>query len=165
VRHTFFPVAELRRRDAFSFCVVVARSLRKAIQQNQFTPNQNNRRAIHSQRFNGCSPGLSSTAKPPSSCEGEMIGPKIRTGIEQRNRVAGSGIGGRCSSGFAKGTRDTSQRQILQLGWPVLGSGQHVVNVERGFLRCLRQNAVLADIARPFSNEFHQTHGDLGTHC
>ncbi len=143
----------------------MADSLREAIQQNQFATNQNNRRAIHSQRLNGGSPGCSSTAKPLGCRECEMIGPDIHARIEQRNCVACSGIGGRCSSCLAKRTRDAGQCEVGQFGWSVLRSWQHMVNMKSGFLRRLRQIAVLADIARTFANEFDKTHGDLGTHC
>jgi hypothetical protein len=45
-----------------------------------------------------------------------------------------------------------------------MSTGENVVSVKSGFLRRLRQAAVLADIICPLANLSNQANGNLGAH-
>ncbi len=93
-----------------------------------------------------------------------MLGPMIHSRIEKPDVCASLWICGVRASRFLKRTRYAGKGEIVYRCRSVLRAWMHMIDVKRGFLRGLRQLAVLAQISGSFNDLTNKSCGNMAAH-
>src|SRR5260370_28457954 len=93
-----------------------------------------------------------------------MIGPAILTWMEQGNLFFRNTITAVGSCRFLQRAGDACQREVLGIGGPLGGAWLNMIDVKSGFLRRLRQEAILAGLAGALAYQLDESNWYVLTH-